>query len=81
MTATNPGTDSVFLQHHPLPVFPEDVNKTTFTTLCQFWTSTTEQVVRMRGRGPYLLSSFVRQHGELHRQILQRLAQGPPGAL
>lgn len=28
-----------------------------------------------------LLSSLVRQHGELHRQTLQRLPQRPPGAL
>lgn len=30
---------------------------------------------------PYLLSSFVRQHSELHREALQWLTQRPPGAL
>lgn len=28
--AANPGKDSVFPQHHPLPVCPEDISKTTF---------------------------------------------------
>lgn len=71
-TATNPGKDSVFPQHHPLPVCPEDVSRTTFITHYQFWMSAAEQVVGDEGlRGPYLLSSFVRQHSELHREALQ----------
>lgn len=80
-TAANPGKDSIFPQHHLLLAGPEDINKTTFITQCQFWTNTAEQVVKMKDWGLYLLSSFVRQHSELHRKALQRLAQGPPGAL
>lgn len=34
-TAANPGKDSVFPQHRPLPVGPEDISTTTFTTRCQ----------------------------------------------
>lgn len=80
-TAANPGKDSISPQHHLLLVCPEDINKTTFITQCQLWTNTSEQVVKMKDWGPYLLSSFVRQHSELHREALQRLTQGPPGAL
>lgn len=45
--AANPGKDSVFPQHHPLPVCPEDISKTTFFILGQLWTSTAEEVVWM----------------------------------
>ena len=37
-TAANPGKDSVFPQHHPLPGCPEDISKTTCITRCHVWT-------------------------------------------
>lgn len=79
MTAANPRKYWAFPRHHPLPVCPEDISKTAFIFV--IYLITVEQVEGWRSGGFYLLSSFVRQHGELRRQTLQRLTQSPPGAL
>lgn len=79
MTAANPRTDWAFPRHRPLPVSPEDISKTTFF-FCHL-AHYSRAGGGMAEGGVHLLSSFVRQHSELHRQTLQRLTQSPPGAL